>query len=62
MGQVRRCFFRGNFLENIDELALLKGITELDLSENLISDELQIYNLAKLPFLQVLFVNGNPVF
>lgn len=61
VGQLARLNLRGNKIAQFAPLAGLKALEELDCADNLVRADEELQALAKLPFLRVLSVSGNPV-
>lgn len=52
---------RNNYIEDIQELAVLSKLIELDLANNCLMDHKALGPLSSLPFLRCLILQGNPL-
>ena len=61
LGNIRILILKSNGISELDGLDKLYTLEKLDLSENLISTKEEIIKISELPFLNSLFLEGNPV-
>ncbi len=61
VGNLLRLNLEGNQISNLDGIEKLYALESLDLSDNYIDDESEIKLLARLPCLESIYLEGNPL-